>query len=87
MQTLYAFAMLMDAERIERQVDRLRDIRRAKDNATGYHEPERLWREGEDALSALLRPVDVMPMEELLAAAREIDRRSKAGTPVPMELT
>ena len=81
-QTIYALAMILDAERISYTVERLREIRRAKDTATGFHEPDRLWRQGEDALRDLTSPpLEQADRDAMIREARALMERV-AGRPL-----
>jgi hypothetical protein len=74
---LYWFAMLIDAERIDREVDGLRALQTAELGAVGFHDPQRLWREHE-ARVAHLQHQPTMTDEQLIAYALA-EGQKKAG--------
>jgi hypothetical protein len=74
---LYWFAMLMDAERIERDIEEIREVRRATLGAFGFHQPEELDRIRDRALADLQMPQHRLTPAELIAYALEQQRRVK----------
>jgi hypothetical protein len=70
--------MLMDAERIERDVQVLEDIQRAELNAYGWHEPKELRRLRDRVRGALLMKRATITDADLIAYALEQQRRKKA---------
>ena len=73
--------MLMDAERIERDVQMLEDIQRAELHAYGTHEPKELRKLRDRVVSSLMKRA-TMTDAELMAYALEQGRRAKASEAV-----
>ena len=55
-QTVYAFAMVVESERIEREVQNLQGFVDAQRTAMGFHEPQKLWQGQKQALATLRHP-------------------------------
>ena len=70
--------MLIDAERIDRELRAVDKLDDGAIYALGWHEPERLWRVRQQALDDLLRPMPTMTDEQLIAYALEQGRKAKA---------
>lgn len=70
----------MDAERIEREIERVRELQRAEQIGAGVLAPEVVHRAIQQALADLQRPL--LPRftdEQLIAIAREAQRKANAG--------
>lgn len=61
--------MLMDATRIEQDIQRVLEVRRAKLDAFGFHQPEALDRMDERLTNALLAKRSEFTDEQLIAYA------------------
>jgi hypothetical protein len=73
---VYWFAMLIDAERIDRELRTLDAVEAASLNAAGFHEPQRLSHIRDARLADLARPlVDRWTPEQLIAYAQEQGRK------------
>ena len=59
--TLFTFAMIVDAERIEELHERVRDGRRDRGTAYAFHKPDKLDRESRQLATELRTPPDKQP--------------------------
>lgn len=76
---VYWFAMLIDAERIDRELRTLDAVEAASLNAAGFHEPHRLSHIRDARLADLSRPlVERYTAEQLIAYAMS-EAQKKAG--------
>ena len=69
--------MLIDAERIDREVRGAERLNTGAMNAVFWHDPERGFRIRDDYLAALSRPMPTMTDAELIAYALQQQRRVK----------
>lgn len=70
--------MLIDAERIDRELRAVEKLDDGSVIALGFHDPERLWRAREQKVFELQRPMPTMSDAELIAYAIEQGRKAKA---------
>jgi hypothetical protein len=78
-ETVYAFAMLVDAERIERLMADVRLLHQAELNALGYHDPRRLWNQHRHAMAALtVGPQPRLTMDQVREKAKQLEAIAEA---------
>lgn len=86
--TAYAFLLIEERTRREALLRRLERVRDWQLGSAAEHQPRRLWDEERTVLAELDRPparATKTDRAELMALAREIDARARAGTPIPVE--